>query len=100
MTPHGVHHGLAMDLIATRQAGLDVAFAKHPNRFKSKRPVPTKLPTAAWINPPPEKKTETKISTEQHTLPSNYLLNGDAKSLTRSERHDKLIGSKILTSQA
>jgi transposase InsO family protein len=68
MTPHSVHHGLAQDLITTRQQALDVAFAAHPGRFKGKRPAPAKLPTAAWINPPPEKKTETKISTETTPL--------------------------------
>ena len=52
MTPYSVHHGLAQDLLLTRQTSLDGAFAAHPNRFKGKRPAPTQLPTAAWINPP------------------------------------------------
>ena len=64
MTPHSVHHGLAHALITTRQAALDVAFTAYPNRFKGRRPAPAKLPTAAWINPPLKKETETEISTE------------------------------------
>ncbi|CDS54748.1 Mobile element protein [Polaromonas sp. CG9_12] len=64
MMPRSVHHGLAQDLITTRQASLDVAFAKHPNRFKGQRPVTAKLPTAAWINPPPEKKVDAQTSND------------------------------------
>jgi putative transposase len=64
MTPHSVHHGLAQDLITTRQASLNAAFARNPKRFKGQRPVTAKLPTAAWINPPLEKKAEAKTSTE------------------------------------
>jgi len=64
MTPHSVHHGLAHELITTRQVALDVAFAAYPNRFKGRRPTPAKLPTAAWINPPPKKETEAEIPTE------------------------------------
>ena len=57
MTPHSVHYGLAHELITTRQAALDAAFAAHPSRFKGKRPEPAKLPTTAWINPPLEPPT-------------------------------------------
>jgi putative transposase len=64
MTPHSVHHGLAQDLITTRQEALDVAFAAHPGRFKGKRSSPAQLPTAAWINPPIKKETNTDIPTE------------------------------------
>jgi len=59
-----VAHGSAHALITTRQAALDVAFAAYPSRFKGRRPAPAKLPTAAWINPPPKKETETEIPTE------------------------------------
>jgi putative transposase len=64
MTPHSVHHGLANELMTTRQQALDVAFAAYPSRFKGKRPEPAKLPTAAWINPPTKKENETEIPTE------------------------------------
>ena len=69
MTPHSVHYGLAQALITTRQAALDVAFAAYPSRFKGQRPVTAKLPTAAWINPPPEKKkVEAKPSNETSSI--------------------------------
>jgi len=42
VTPHSVHYGLA-----------------HPKRFKNSRPVLPPMPTAAWINPPPEEKIPT-----------------------------------------
>lgn len=64
MTPHSVHYGLAHERITTRQAALDAAFAAHPSRFKGKRPEPTRLPTAAWINPPLRKVTKAEIPTE------------------------------------
>ena len=56
MTPHAVHHGHADALLITRQASLDAAFLAHPNRFKNTKPQPQALPTAAWINPPPQEK--------------------------------------------
>jgi len=61
MTPHSVHHGLAADLRVRRQAALDAAFLANPNRFKNRRPQLPPMPTAAWINPPPE---ETKPTSE------------------------------------
>ncbi len=56
MTPHCVHHGRAHAMLVTRQATLDAAFLMHPNRFKNKKPQPHALPTAAWINPPPQEE--------------------------------------------
>ena len=54
MTPHSVHHGQAEQLRSVRQAALDDAFRATPNRFKGRRPEPHALPTAVWINPPPQ----------------------------------------------
>jgi len=59
MTPHSVHYGLAAAMRVTRQATLDAAFLANPKRFKNRRPVLPPMPTAAWINPPPEEKTPT-----------------------------------------
>ena len=56
MTPHSVHHGQAQAMFIQRQATLDAAFLAHPNRFKNRNPQPHALPTAAWINPPPQEK--------------------------------------------
>jgi putative transposase len=60
MTPHSVHHGYADAMLVTRQATLDAAFLAHPNRFKNRNPQPHALPTAAWINPPPQEKDLTR----------------------------------------
>ena len=59
MTPHSVHYGLAADLPVIRQATLDAAFLLNPNRFKNPRPQLPPMPTAAWINPPPQEKQPT-----------------------------------------
>lgn len=52
MTPQDVHYGRATQILETRTAALDAAFEVHPERFKGKRPTPTPLPEAVWINPP------------------------------------------------
>jgi putative transposase len=59
MTPHSVHYGLAAELRVIRQATLDAAFLANPNRFKNKPPQLPPMPTAAWINPPPQEKKPT-----------------------------------------
>jgi putative transposase len=51
-TPHDVHYGLAPARQAQRAAVLVAAYTHHPERFVRQRPVPSALPTAAWINPP------------------------------------------------
>ena len=52
MTPDQVHHGLAEIVHSARQITLDRAFAKNPDRFVRKPPVPPAKPTATWTNPP------------------------------------------------
>jgi len=52
MTPQAVHYGHAPALREARQRALDAAFRAAPNRFKGRRPTPSDLPTAAWINVP------------------------------------------------
>ena len=57
-TPYEMHHGLAHATIARRANVLDVAFAKHPERFPHGRPMPAAVPTIVWINnPTPEVAT-------------------------------------------
>lgn len=51
--PSDVHYGRSNDIVAARQRVLDVAHAKHPERFVTGRPIQRSPPTAAWINPPP-----------------------------------------------
>ena len=54
MTPAAVHHGTAPALHQQRARVLDAAYARHPERFVRRAPVPPELPTAAWINKPKE----------------------------------------------
>ena len=58
MTPATVHYGLAEQLTRQRQAVLQAAYEKHPERFVKGKPTPPKLPEAVWINPPLEKGRE------------------------------------------
>jgi putative transposase len=52
LTPTIVHHGLANEALAARQAVLDQAFATHPERFKHTAQQIGSVPDAVWINPP------------------------------------------------
>ena len=54
MTPEVVHTHRADSVRRLRQQTLDVAYATHPERFVRKPPQPPELPTAVWINPPPQ----------------------------------------------
>jgi putative transposase len=56
MTPTAVHHGHAPARHAERARVLDAAYARNPERFVRKPPVPPELPTAAWINKPDTKE--------------------------------------------
>jgi putative transposase len=56
MTPAAVHHSQAPALHAARARVLEAAFARNPERFVRKPPVPPELPTAAWINKPDTKE--------------------------------------------
>ena len=53
LTPETLHTGSQACVYAGRQGTLAVAYAAHPERFVHQPPVPPRLPTAAWINPPP-----------------------------------------------
>lgn len=54
MTPAVVHLGMAADLLVQRQTVLDIAFQARPERFVRQAPKPPSLPTAVWINKPPD----------------------------------------------
>ena len=58
MTPAAVHHGHAKQLHAARAVVLDAAYARNPERFVRKPPVPPELPIAVWINKPADTKKE------------------------------------------
>lgn len=53
MTPATVHYGRADEVRQQRADVLATAYAANPERFVRGLPQPPKLPTAAWINPPP-----------------------------------------------
>jgi len=52
LTPEDVHYERTEGIIKNRQAVLEDAFSRHPERFKGKIPKPQALPNAAWINKP------------------------------------------------
>ena len=56
MTPAAVHYGNATELHTQRAQVLADAYARNPERFVRKLPVPPALPTAAWINKPENKE--------------------------------------------
>jgi putative transposase len=56
LTPQKVHSGQAEQISRRRQAVLDDAHLRHPNRFVHAPPQPPTLPLAAWINPPENKE--------------------------------------------
>jgi len=58
LTPEDVHYGRAEQIIKERQAVLNDAFTKHPERFKGKMPKPLALPAAAWINKPLQENSD------------------------------------------
>jgi putative transposase len=56
MTPAVVHFGRATELHAARARVLQAAYARNPERFVRRLPMPPELPTAAWINKPETKE--------------------------------------------
>ena len=54
-TPADVHYGRVVLLRARRQAALDAAYERHPERFVRHRPQASCPPTSVWINPPKDK---------------------------------------------
>jgi putative transposase len=59
LTPATVHYGQAAQLISKRQAVLDTAYQRHPERFVRRAPQHPSLPDAVWINPPASNKENT-----------------------------------------
>ncbi len=51
-TPADVHYGRVQEVHQQRQAALDAAYRRHPNRFARKPPKALLPPRAVWINPP------------------------------------------------
>jgi len=51
-TPADVHYARVQHVHQQRQAALDAAYRRHPNRFVRKPPEAALPPQAVWINPP------------------------------------------------
>ena len=60
VTPSSLHYGQATQVVVSRQATLETAYAHHPERFVNGRPKPPQLPSAVWINPPTKKDNGNK----------------------------------------
>ena len=63
LTPADVHSGQAAQVLRERQAVLQLAYQKNPERFVKGLPRPAQLPEAVWINPP--KNPSPEITTSQ-----------------------------------
>lgn len=66
MTPAAMHTGAALAIHAQRDIVLEDAFARHPNRFKHRRPKPPALPTEAGINMPKSASGDETIAKIAH----------------------------------
>jgi putative transposase len=51
-TPASVHHGTVHEIRRQRAVALHAAYQANPARFRHRRPEPSRLPDAAWINQP------------------------------------------------
>ena len=60
LTPADVHFERVDERLATRDEALAAAHAAHPERFVNKLPKAPRPPTAAWINPPKERRDDAR----------------------------------------
>jgi putative transposase len=60
--PIDVHYGRAEAVRAARADVLSAAYARNPDRFVNEPPEPAALPTAAWINKPPQENEQTQTT--------------------------------------
>ena len=60
LTPAMVHYGRAGEVVRARQAVLDAAYERHPERFFMGKPRPQQVPAEVWINPP-ERRVENTL---------------------------------------
>jgi putative transposase len=61
LTPADLHYGRAEQILKQRQTVMQEAYAAHPERFVNGAPVLPPLPTAVWINPPPQTALGTTV---------------------------------------
>ena len=63
LTPADVHYGRAATILEVRHHTRLAAYAAHPERFVHGSPRRDTLPTAVWINPPPNATGQTATGT-------------------------------------
>jgi len=68
LTPEMVHYGRASEVIAARQHVLDLAHARHPERFVRKPPRAALLPEAVWINRPETPRMDRSADTSENAF--------------------------------
>jgi len=78
LTPADVHFNRAQVVLQKRQAVLQAAYEKTPERFVKGQPVPAQLPKAVWINPPVQPATTDR--TIMLSIPKNENENSHCKS--------------------
>ena len=66
LTPADVHFLRAQSVLQKRQAVLEAAFARTPERFVKGAPAPMQVPQAVWINPPKPAKDPRNENENSH----------------------------------
>ena len=66
LTPAAVHFLRAQSVLQKRQAVLEAAYARTPERFVKGAPAPMQVPQAVWINPPKPAKDPRNENENSH----------------------------------
>lgn len=66
LTPADVHFHRAQSVLQKRQAVLDAAYARTPERFVKGAPLSMQVPQAVWINPPKPAKDPRNENENSH----------------------------------
>jgi len=72
LTPADVHFQRAQMVLHKRQAVLQAAYERHPERFVKGRSMPAQLSSAVWINPPVPHKNENENSHCMSAVPVSF----------------------------
>lgn len=74
LTPEAVHYGRAREVLAARQQLLDLAYARHPERFVRGRPRVPAPPAEVWINRPGSGVVLSRPETDVHRSPRSSAI--------------------------
>jgi len=80
LTPADVHFNRAQTVLQKRQAVLQAAYEKTPERFVKGCPLPAQLPPAVWINPPARQVATISTQFLSEHPPENENENSHCKS--------------------